>query len=174
MGYEVDLFKSVPLYAVAIFFILWFLYSLFGSIINIGYSKYNLNLADNMEVNTKLLFSYFEYWKNIICTHLLEYLYILLSFCLLVVPGIIATYSYAMTGYILAENPELSASEVLYLSKRMMNGNRLRLFHLQFSFIGWEILCAFSLGVGNLWLTPYKNAAYAYFYREVSKNIKIK
>ena len=47
-------------------------------------------------------------------------------------------------------------------------GNRWRLFCLHVSFIGWAILCAFTLGIGNLWLNPYKNAATATFYREVS------
>lgn len=37
-----------------------------------------------------------------------------------------------------------------------------------FSFIGWSILCSFTLGIGNLWMTPYKQAATAAFYREVS------
>ena len=73
-----------------------------------------------------------------------------------------------MTEYILAENPELSASEAISRSKQMMDGNKWRLFCLQFSFIGWSILCAFTLGIGNLWLTPYKQAARAAFYREVS------
>ena len=49
-----------------------------------------------------------------------------------------------------------------------MSGNRLRLFCLQISFIGWEILCAFTLGIGSLWLNPYKQAATAAFYREIS------
>lgn len=31
-----------------------------------------------------------------------------------------------------------------------------------------EILCAFTLGIGNLWLNPYKNASVAAFYREIS------
>jgi len=49
-----------------------------------------------------------------------------------------------------------------------MSGNRWRLFCLHVSFIGWAILCAFTLGIGNLWLNPYKNAATAAFYREIS------
>lgn len=81
---------------------------------------------------------------------------------------IIASYSYAMTEYILADHPELSASEAISRSKEMMEGNRWRLFCLEFSFIGWSILCAFTLGIGYLWLTPYKEAAKAAFYREIS------
>lgn len=82
--------------------------------------------------------------------------------------GIIASYSYAMIPYIQAEHPELAPSDVLARSKEMMEGNRWRLFCLQFSFIGWGILSALTLGIGNLWLTPYKQAATAAFYRDVS------
>ena len=73
-----------------------------------------------------------------------------------------------MTGYILADHPELTASEAIECSKEMMDGNRFRLFCLQLSFIGWSILCAFTFGIGNLWLTPYRQAATAAFYREIS------
>ena len=73
-----------------------------------------------------------------------------------------------MTDYILADYPELSAGEAISKSKQMMEGNKWRLFCLEFSFIGWSILCSFTLGIGYLWLTPYKQAATAVFYREVS------
>ena len=74
-----------------------------------------------------------------------------------------------MTDYILAENPELTATDAIEQSKSMMYGNRFRLFCLQFSFIGWDILATLAFGIGHLCLTPYKQAAYAAFYREVSE-----
>ena len=73
-----------------------------------------------------------------------------------------------MIPYIQAEHPEMAPGDVLARSKEMMEGNRWRLFCLQFSFIGWSILSSLTLGIGNLWLTPYKQAATAAFYREVS------
>lgn len=73
-----------------------------------------------------------------------------------------------MTEYILAEHPEFTASEAIDRSKQMMSGNRWRLFCMQFSFIGWDILSALTLGIGSLWVRPYKQAATAAFYREVS------
>lgn len=48
-----------------------------------------------------------------------------------------------------------------------MKGNKWRLLCLDFSFIGWDILSAFTLGIGDLWLTPYRSAAAAAFYREL-------
>ena len=73
-----------------------------------------------------------------------------------------------MTGYILAEHPDLTAGEAIERSREMMSGNRWRLFCLRISFIGWDILCSLTLGIGNLWLRPYRQAAEAAFYREVS------
>ena len=143
-------------------------YFILGSIIKVGYAKFNLNLVDRLEGSFENLFAYFSDWKTTVAARFLQSIYILLWSLLFIIPGIIASYSYAMTEYILAENPELSASEAISRSKQMMDGNKWRLFCLQFSFIGWSILCAFTLGIGNLWLTPYKQAATAAFYREVS------
>ncbi len=140
-----------------------------GSIISLGYSKFNLDLVDRQkepEINT--LFGYFSHWKTAALAKLLQTVYVILWSLLFIIPGIIASYSYAMTSYILAENPELTPSEAIDRSKQMMAGNRFRLFCLQFSFIGWSILAALTFGIGNLWLTPYRQAATAAFYREIS------
>lgn len=149
--------------------VLCIVFFVLGSIIEIGYSRFNLDLIDQTdEPQISSLFSYFSHWKTILGAKLLKTLYIILWSLLFVIPGIIASYSYAMTGYILAENPELTPSEALDRSKNIMSGNRWRLFCLQFSFIGWSILSSFTFGIGNLWLTPYMQAATAAFYRDLS------
>lgn len=145
-----------------------FIYFILGSIIAVGYAKFNLELVDHRETGFDTLFSYFSNWKVTAVARLLESLFILLWSLLLIIPGIIASYSYAMTEYILAEHPELSASEAISKSKELMSGNRFRLFCLDFSFIGWSILCAFTFGIGNLFLRPYTQASRAAFYREIS------
>ena len=141
-----------------------------GSIVEVGYMKFNLDVVDRQkdaEIGT--MFGYFQFWKSAACARLLKGVYVLLWSLLFIIPGIIAGYSYAMTSYILAENPELTAGEAIERSKQMMSGNRWRLFCVQISFIGWEILSALlTLGIGGLWITPYKQAATAAFYREIS------
>lgn len=144
------------------------LYFILSSVISVGYAKFNLKLVDRQDGSFEDLFAYFSHWKTMAAASLLQTIYVVLWSLLLIIPGIIASFRYAMTDYILAENPELSASEAISLSKQMMQGNKWRLFCLGFSFIGWDILCAFTLGIGNLWLTPYRQAATAAFYREVS------
>lgn len=146
---------------IALFFI--------GAIIEVGYASFNLYLVDD-EKTAEMgdLFNYFTYWKSVVCTRLLKSVYILLWSLLLFIPGIIASFNYAMTSYILAENPELKANEAIARSKQLMYGNRWRLFCLEFSFIGWDLLCILTMGIGNLWLNPYKQAAIAAFYQEIS------
>ena len=143
-------------------------YFILGSVVKVGYARFNLNLTAGEKPPFETLFSYFPHWKTVAVAQLLQTVYILLWTCLLIIPGIVASYSYAMTSFILAENPELTASEAITQSKAMMEGNRWRLFCLRFSFVGWAILCAFTLGIGNLVLTPYERAAEAAFYREIS------
>ena len=141
-----------------------------GSIVEVGYMKFNLDLVDRQkEAEIGTMFGYFQFWKNAACARLLKGVYVLLWSLLFIIPGIIAGYSYAMTSYILAENLELTASEAIERSKQMMSGNRWRLFCVQISFIGWELLSALlTFGIGGLWITPYKQAATAAFYREIS------
>lgn len=140
-----------------------------GSIVGIGYAKFNLDLVDNVtEARFATLFSYMRFWKVAIITRIVRTLYIVLWTLLFIIPGIIASYNYALTDYILAENPELTTKEALELSKKMMYGHRFRLFCLEFSFIGWAFLCVLSLGIGLIWLLPYTEAAKAAFYRDVS------
>ena len=144
-------------------------YFILSSVVGVGYCQYNLDLVDRRkEAEIGTLFDYFHNWKTTAAAKFLQGLYVFLWSLLFVIPGIIAGFSYAMTGYILAEHPELTASEAIARSKQMMAGNRWRLFCLQISFIGWDLLCALTLGIGHLWLTPYRQAATAAFYREVS------
>lgn len=96
-------------------------------------------------------------------------LYVLLWSFLFVIPGIIASYSYSMTAFIMIEHPDLSVNEAITRSKEIMRGNRWRLFCLQISFIGGQLLSALTCGIGFLFLRPYMNASFAAFYREISK-----
>ena len=155
-------------YLISLAIVVGVLYFILGSVVEVGYARFNLNLTAGEAPSFETLFSYFPHWKTIALAQLLQTVYIFLWTLLLVIPGIVAGYTYAMTGYILAEHPDMEPSEALKASKAMMEGNRWRLFCLQFSFIGWSILCALTFGLGNLALRPYREAADAAFYRELT------
>lgn len=135
----------------------------------LGYAKFNLKLVDGEPAAFATLFSGYKRFGTGLAMQLLRAIYTLLWTLLFIIPGIMACYSYAMTPYILADHPELSANDAIRRSKEIMYGNRWRLFCMQFSFIGWSLVCAlFTLGIGYLWLMPYIEAANAAFYREIN------
>lgn len=159
----------------------------------LGYAKFNLNLIDRKKAEFSDLFSQFGRLGDGFCMNFLMSFYIILWMFLFIIPGIVKMYSYAMTPYILAEHPEITANQAITESRKMMHGNKWRLFCLQFSFIGWRLLSivpmvvllplifigiygiilwfAISLlliFVSSLFLNPYQEAAHAAFYREVS------
>ena len=107
-----------------------------------------------------------KYFRNI-GTLLLVNIKTVLWSLLFVIPGIIKTYEYAIIPYILADDPEISSKDAFKKARKMMIGNKWRLFKLNFSFIGWGALCFLTLGVGTFFLMPYVNAAGAEFYTEL-------
>lgn len=141
-----------------------------GSFVSLGLATYNLNLIDGKEASVGQIFCHTSIMGKAVWLRIRMSIFIFLWTLLLIIPGIIKTYSYSMAIFIMSENPEISAKEAMEVSKRMMDGNKWRLFCLQLSFIGWEILCIFTLGIGLLWLNPYINAATAAFYDEVSRS----
>lgn len=90
-----------------------------------------------------------------------------LWFLLFIIPGMVMSFSYAMTPFILADHPEMSAWKASSESRRIMKGHKFDLFYLWLSFIGWGLLSVFTCGIGFLWLTPYVNTATAAFYNEI-------
>lgn len=139
-----------------------------GGAVTLGYVKFNLNLVDCKEPSFNDLFSQFDRLGAGFCMQFLRGLFVFLWSLLLIIPGIIASYRYAMTPYIMYEHPEYTATEAIKASKEMMKGNKWRLFCLDISFIGWILLSILTLGIGLLWVVPYMEAAYAAFYREIS------
>ena len=141
---------------------------LIGGAVQMGWARFNTKLIKGQDVRFGDLFSQFHRLWTCICMNLVMGFFIILWSLLFIIPGIIAGYSYAMTPYILAENPQLTGRQAIELSKTMMEGNRWRLFCLHVSFLGWALLCVLTFGLGNLALNPYTYAAEAAFYRDVS------
>ena len=173
--------------------LVWGLFLLvIGGAGTLGYAAFNLKLVSDEEAAVSDLFSQFHRIWDGICLRFLLTLYTLLWTLLFIIPGIVKGFSYAMTDYIMVENPGSTVNEAITESRRLMNGNKFRLFCLGFSFIGWDILCWLPVGigtstleeggvwiilfllgavlsfVGQMFLLAYKHAAYAAFYREIT------
>lgn len=138
-----------------------------GGVMSMGRATYSLNLIDGAEAEFADLFAGFRRFYDALIMNVVSILMVFLGMLLFVIPGIILGYAYAMAPYILAENPDISGTEALRLSRQMMKGHKWELFWLELTFIGWSILAAFTLGLGNLALEPYKGISKASFYRDV-------
>ena len=138
-----------------------------GSVVHLGYIRYNLKLIDGYEGYMGDLFTYFGRFGDAVMLRLWMWVFTTLWSLLFLIPGIVASYSYAMAPYIMAEDPECAPLDAIRRSKEMMNGHKMDLFILKLSFFGWSLLSALTLGLGQLLLTPYTSAATAAFYRDL-------
>ena len=133
----------------------------------VGMAAVFVLLARRKKVEIVNVFDGFKNFVNALVGGLLYTIFLALWTLLFIIPGIIKTYSYAMTFYIMNDDPELDGMEAITRSRQMMNGHKWRLFCLDFSFIGWLILCMLTFGLLFLYVGPYMEAAHAAFYRSL-------
>lgn len=129
-----------------------------------------LDIARKTHLSYKRLFTgfrSFEFFFKFLITEFFQTLFLVCWYLLLIVPGIIKYYSYAMTEFILLDHPEYGPLQAITESKKMMYGHRMRLFILSLSFVGWILLCFITLGIASLWVVPYYGTARAKFYLDV-------
>jgi uncharacterized membrane protein len=136
----------------------------------LGFTGYYLKKSRGEAVKLEDLFAGFRQFGSSFLLWLLEFIFLTLWTCLLIVPGIVKYFSYSMAFYILRDNPEIGAAEAITRSRKMMLGYKGKLFGLYLSFIGWALLCCLSLGIGFLWLIPYMELSHANFYEDLKQN----
>ena len=126
-----------------------------------------LNVIRGYAVKVETLFDGFKNFGKAFLLALINEIFIFLWSLLFIIPGIIKTFSYSMSPYILADNPGIEPNEARKQSMAMMKGHKWRLFCLEFSFIGWWLLCGLTLGILTFWVTPYVQTAIAEFYQDL-------
>ncbi|MCM1256476.1 MAG: DUF975 family protein [Roseburia sp.] len=73
--------------------------------------------------------------------------------------------TFGLIYFFLVDNETIGVIAAYRLSLAHMRGNRGRLLYIRLSFIGMELLCLFSFGIGVLWIAPYINQTVVAFYR---------
>lgn len=136
-----------------------------GAPLNVGGKTYFLKGVEGEAdpVHLAWVFKSSAYLK-VVKTMFLRGLYTLLWTLLLIIPGIVKSYAYRMVPYILAEEPTLEADEAIRKSMDMTQGQKMNMFVLDLSFLGWYILGALLLGIGVFFVHPYYEATYAQLY----------
>jgi uncharacterized membrane protein len=141
---------------------------LIGGAITVGFCSFFLGIAQDAEARLELLFTGFRrFWKSF-AVYFFYTLFICLWMLLLIIPGIIATFRYAMAFFIIADDEDCGPLEAIGRSKEMMKGNKWKFFCLHWRFLGWALLATFfTFGIGYLWLIPYMQTSFAKFYEDV-------
>ena len=139
-----------------------------GGVVQLGYAQFLLMQQDGENPSFSILFSQFHRFGQGFAQRFLRDLYTCLWTFLLVIPGIVKGISYSMTPFILAEHPEMSAQDAIRMSMDLMDGHKMDYFWLCLTFFGWDLLAVLTLNIGYLLLNPYRNAAIAAFYRELT------
>ena len=134
------------------------------------YEFFKENIDDN-DTTLDVLMTGFGDYLHVFITLFLRDLFLFLWTLLFIIPGFVKLYSYRMVPYIIKDNPELSATEVITLSRQMMRGNKFNAFILDLSFIGWYILGMLTFGLVIIfWTQPYKQSTNAALYLEIKEH----
>lgn len=156
--------------AVAMIGIIGSVASLFvTSIIYMGVAVWFQRAIHREKLDVGEMFCAFKerYTDNVLLVFL-KGLFVFLWTLLFVVPGIIKAYSYSVAEYIKMENPNISPSRAIDISKAMTEGHKMDLFVLDLSFFGWHMLSALTFGILEVvYVGPYYYAAKAFAYEEI-------
>ena len=123
-------------------------------------------IANGEKAELEKMFGGFSNFGNTCVTGLLYTIFLAL-WTLIPIVGIVKSYSYAMTFFIMKDNPEMSGTEAITASRKMMDGHKLDLFVLDLSFIGWILLCGLTFGLLSFYVVPYMEATRAAFYENL-------
>ena len=136
--------------------------SVMSAMLQIGYTIFCLKSARLQSAGFGELFDAFTFFPGFLLLTILTTIFLNLWSLLLIFPGIIAYYRYAMAVYIMIDHPECSAMECIRRSSEMMKGHKLELFLLDFSFIGWYLLTAIPFV--SIYVNPYVGLTKACYY----------
>ena len=112
-----------------------------------------------------------RYFLPVLVLYILQAVLTFLWTLLLVIPGIIKTFSYSQTYYIYKDvkaaggTDDRNYFDYITMSRQLMDGHKMEIFILKLSFLGWDIIGWITMGIGFIWITPYKQMTYMNYYR---------
>lgn len=129
--------------------------TLVGLVLNAGYVVYAMNVRKGQTAPYATLFDGFIFAGKLILLNIVMSVFVFLWSLLFLIPGIIAAYRYRFAIYNLCDDPSMGVMEALRMSKAQTRGYKGQLFVLDLSFIGWNFLCALTMGILSIWIMPY-------------------
>jgi len=144
---------------------------LFFYFVNVGLIKFIKAFNEDKPHEFKDLFYYANDYVRTFLTGLLSGIFIFLWALLLIVPGIIKAFAYALIPYILEDEKykDKKPMEILKLSEEMMKGHKMDLFVYYLSWIGWGLLVLVTLGIAAIYVAPYSKVAEVKFLTQIKE-----
>ncbi|MDE6295859.1 MAG: DUF975 family protein [Muribaculaceae bacterium] len=133
----------------------------------VGYAMFIIALTGYKKADYNTLFEGFKNFGQTLIAGLLISIFVSIGTALLIVPGVILSLGFAMTYFIMVDDPQISGIDAIQASWNLMKGHKWELFCLYCRFIGWGLLGLLTCGILYLWLAPYMTAATLNFYRNL-------
>jgi len=149
---------------------------LFQPVIKTGYMSYCLKLTRNDAADFRSLLDGFMFFIKVIAISVINSLLVWIGAILFIFPGVIVHYMYRQAYYILLDNPNKGVIHCLRESRQLMRRNKLDLFLIDISFLGWVIIdmivvimlpLPFSFPIIQIWLAPFSGLTYAQYYNHL-------
>ena len=138
--------------------------------IGVGLALFFLNIHSGNKLEIRTIFNPFkEVWLNSVLAYFMMIVIIIIGSILFIIPGIIASLMFSQVFYIIGEDNKIDPYNALVKSKKMMEGNKWKLFKIILRILLLAIVCILTLGIGFIWLAPYQNAVYAKFYNVIKQ-----
>lgn len=106
-------------------------------------------------------------------SYILYVLLVLAGIFAVAVFGIVLSYRWRLTQFIMAEDRAVKALAAMKESTRLMKGHKAELFVFDISFILWYLLILCTFGLASFWVGSYVMVANATFYRKLIGEIPV-
>ena len=77
--------------------------------------------------------------------------------------------SLSQTLYLTLDYPDMSITDALKTSMKIMKGKKRQLFYVQLSFLPLYLIAILTFGLGLFWILPYRGVTYALYYLDLMK-----
>jgi len=137
--------------------------------ISVGLVYYLVKIINNEKAEFSDIFHFSKDFLRCLGAILLQVLWVLLYMLLLIIPGIIKEFGYALVPHLLADEKykDMSVPNILKKSEEMMYGHKMDLFLFELSFFPWLIVVIITCGLGAIYVIPYYNLAVTKFLNSI-------
>ena len=137
-----------------------------GGYVTFGYTKMFIGVSKNEkpEFEPILTAGIKEQPINAPLLSFISGIFIGLWTLLFIIPGIVKSYSYALSSYLLVNDKTLGPVDAITKSRTLMNGKKMQLFMLDLGYLGWYILSLFTFGILSIWVSAWHQTARTLFF----------